>query len=57
MNEDTANALMGVGGLLLAAVVIVGYSLNLFGVDASVPLLGLAVASLAFGVVPFEKLP
>jgi hypothetical protein len=57
MDEETANALMGFAGLLLAAVVIVGHSLNLFGVDAAIPLLGLAVASLAFGVVPFEKLP
>lgn len=57
MDEETANALLGFTGFLLAAVIVIGYSLNLLTVGYAVPLLGLAIASLALGVVPFEKLP
>jgi hypothetical protein len=57
MDEGTVNALLGFTGLLLAAAVIIGYTLNWFDAGTSVPLLGLAIASLALGVVPFEKLP
>ncbi|MEF8774080.1 MAG: hypothetical protein V5A23_07835 [Halobacteriales archaeon] len=57
MDEETANALLGFTGFLLAAMVVIGYSLNLLTVGYSVSLLGMAIASLALGVVPFERLP